>query len=259
MTDAPKIGQWIDRLTSKTIAITYWRQRAFLFADSIVKLEPDAAAIGLDNIIDSCFTVRDHGFKLTAEAAMTAMLFDIWEPDHRGATAAAAVESQATLADIFASQVDASASTDDVPGVSAPDYGGGRPLTLGERRSIAIKPNRKLLERAVTDPHPMVVKKLLDNPRLTEDNVVRMAARRPAQPAALVEIALHPRWRSRRRPALALTRNPALPPGVGLTLLPGLYPRDVEDIAVDLHLDPLIRMTASELVRRAEPPEETQD
>src|ERR1700722_10918407 len=69
----------------------------------------------------------------------------------------------------------------------APDYGYGRPLTLGERKSLAKKTDRNLLERLLGDPHPDVIRGVLRNPRLTEDDVVRFVARVPGRPELLSE------------------------------------------------------------------------
>ena len=60
-----------------------------------------------------------------------------------------------------------------------PDYGRGRPLTLGERKSLARKPDRRMFDRVLRDPHPDVIALLLQNPRLTETDVVRLCSRRP--------------------------------------------------------------------------------
>ena len=57
----------------------------------------------------------------------------------------------------------------------------GRPLTLGERKSLAKKPDRDLLERLLADPHPDFIRGVLRNPRLTEDDVVRFVARVPSR------------------------------------------------------------------------------
>jgi hypothetical protein len=51
-----------------------------------------------------------------------------------------------------------------------PDFGRGRPLTLGERKSLARTHDRSLIQRVVRDPHPDVVRILLDNPSLTEED-----------------------------------------------------------------------------------------
>jgi hypothetical protein len=121
---------------------------------------------------------------------------------------------------------------------------GGRPLTLGERRALARRPSRYALDALMRDPHPMVVRALLDTPRLTEDQVVRMAARRPGRPAALVEIARHPRWILRPRVRLALVCNPSTPPTVALPLIPLLRQAELAELAVATDVLPVLRRAA---------------
>jgi hypothetical protein len=103
----------------------------------------------------------------------------------------------------------------------------GRPLTLGERKSLARRPDRETLQRLFADPHPDVMRRLLRNPRLTEDDVVRLAARRPGRGELLAEIAREPHWVHRPRVRMALVMNPATPPEMaariaGLLLRPEL-------------------------------------
>lgn len=114
----------------------------------------------------------------------------------------------------------------DVPEPDAdrvPDYGRGRPLTLGERKSLARGTDRTMLERLLCDPHPDVIRRLLANPKLTEDDVLRLAARRPCRPDVLLEIVRAPRWAHRPRIRMALVLNPDTPleiaaPIVGLLM-----------------------------------------
>jgi hypothetical protein len=87
----------------------------------------------------------------------------------------------------------------------------GRPLTLGERKSLARRPDRETLLRLFADPHPDVMRRLLGNPRVTEDDVVRLAARRPGRAELLAEIARETRWVHRPRVRMALVMNPATP------------------------------------------------
>jgi hypothetical protein len=100
-----------------------------------------------------------------------------------------------------------------------PDYGAGRELTVGERRSLARRPNRRSFEKLLLDPHPLVIMQLLQNPKLVEDDVVRMVARRPARVDVLEAIARMPRWLSRQRVRLALLLNPGTPPAIAMPLL----------------------------------------
>ena len=59
------------------------------------------------------------------------------------------------------------------------------------------------------DPHPAVVAILLENPHVTEPDVVRIAAARPAVPEALAKLAVHPRWSVRRDPIASTLRRRA--------------------------------------------------
>jgi len=102
----------------------------------------------------------------------------------------------------------------------------GRPLTLGERKSLARRPDRETMQRLLADPHPDVIRRCLRNPRMTEDDLVPLAAKRPGRAEVLVEIA-RSKWVHRPRVRLALALNPATPVEIavrmaGLLLRPEL-------------------------------------
>ncbi|HEX3771961.1 MAG TPA: hypothetical protein VHV30_13890 [Polyangiaceae bacterium] len=104
--------------------------------------------------------------------------------------------------------------------------GRGRVVPLGQRKSLARRPDREMLERLLRDPHPDVIRRCMTNPRLVEDDVVRLAARRPGHPEALAAIA-RSRWVHRPRVRISLVMNPATPLEVvvrlvGLLLRPEL-------------------------------------
>jgi hypothetical protein len=108
-----------------------------------------------------------------------------------------------------------------------PDDGKGRPLTLGERKSLARRPDRDTMQRLLLDPHPAVIHRLLASPRVLEDDVVLLAAKRPGRPEVLAEIARSTKWVHRPRVRLAVVMNPATPTEiaariVGLLLRPEL-------------------------------------
>src|SRR6185312_9946308 len=88
-----------------------------------------------------------------------------------------------------------------------------------ERRALARRPSRAAFDKLLRDPHPMVVKNLLQNPRLTEDDVIRMVARRPAYPEVIAEVARHPVWSQRARVRMAIVQNPGAPPELAVPLL----------------------------------------
>jgi hypothetical protein len=106
------------------------------------------------------------------------------------------------------------------------ERGPARATPLGERKSLARRPDRETLQKMLADPHPDVIRRCLCNPRLTEDDVVRLAAKRPGRGEVLAETA-RSRWVHRPRVRMTLVMNPATPlqvvaPLLGLLLRPEL-------------------------------------
>ncbi len=117
----------------------------------------------------------------------------------------------------------------------------GRPISLGERKSLARRRDRQLLNRALRDPHPDVVRILLDNPALTELDVIRSCAQRPVSPESLLHVFRHPRWIVHYRVRAALAFNPFTPEWITLQLLPHLTPSDLKAVARSSELSERVR------------------
>ena len=134
-----------------------------------------------------------------------------------------------------------------------PDYGGGRELTVGERKSLARSPNRRAFDKLLADPHPLVIRQLLENPRLVEDDVVRMTARRPARLEVLEAIAQHGRWLSRPRVRLSVLFNPGSPPALSMPLLAVCTRNELSEVLHHSESSPVLRSAALELLERLPP------
>ena len=134
-----------------------------------------------------------------------------------------------------------------------PDYGFGRPLTLGERKSLARKHDRTLLARLLGDPHPDVIRGLLRNPRLTEADLVQLIARRPSRPEILTEIARAPRWVHRSRVRLALMLNPSMPADLAVPLASLLMRHELRLVAESTQLSDVVRAACLEHLMRKPP------
>lgn len=134
-----------------------------------------------------------------------------------------------------------------------PDYGAGRELTLGERRTLARRPNRRAFDKLLADPHPMVIRQLLGNPRMTESDAVRIATRRPARVEALRELAQSHRWLRRPRLRMSILLNPGSPPEIAIPLL-GLCTRtELREVIASVDTSAVLRATAHELRHRRPP------
>jgi hypothetical protein len=132
-------------------------------------------------------------------------------------------------------------SAEDQDALRVPDFGMGRPVTLGERKSLARRHDREWIARVIRDPHPEVMRILLLNPRLTETDVVRLCARRPVASDVLREVFQCPRWIIRYPIKLTLVLNPYAPLDIALQLAPLLHEQDVKrvldaaDLPTELH------------------------
>ena len=117
---------------------------------------------------------------------------------------------------------------------------GARPLTLGERKTLARSWDRGKLEKLIDDPHPDVVALVIANTRVTEDDILRLATARRATAKALQLIMDAPRWKARPRVRRALLRNPKLAEASALRLVGLLNKSELLEIKNDTQLSPRI-------------------
>src|SRR6185369_13973739 len=92
---------------------------------------------------------------------------------------------------------------------------------------------RQQIERLLRDPDPAVVENLLNNPVMTEREVLRVASRRPVHPEVLLRVFANRKWAMRYRVRKALVYNPYTPTQVALSLVTFLQTTDLRDIARD--------------------------
>lgn len=121
-------------------------------------------------------------------------------------------------------------------------------VPLGRKKSMARSQDFDLLKRLTRELNPLVIKILLSNPRLTEDMVVEIAARRPTDADVQREIFASYRWISRKRVQNALTLNPYTPPDISIRLVNLLDLKVIKDVARAEYLHPNVISTAQNLL-----------
>jgi hypothetical protein len=134
-----------------------------------------------------------------------------------------------------------------------PDYVPGRTFTLGERKALARRPNRKAMDKLLADPHPAVIRTLLANPKVVEDDIVRVAARRPNSPEILAEIARSSRWAHRVRVRMAVILNPDTPIELAIPMLALLVRAELRQVVRTTYLASMLRAAAGDLLARRPP------
>lgn len=241
-----KSSIWLDNLARRIESLDDWVQRTIIFGRSIFGITPEEATTCFSTIVANAFRLRQNRFVITSNAAFLSIAKNHWPRAHRTHTREAAVAQDDRLTLLFLVQP-TMPDLEDVD-CEVPNYGTERPITLGERKALALTPSRRVIEMAMLDPHPAVAIKLLWNPKLTEDDVVRIAARRMSPPTVLSQIAFNTKWRMRRRVAFALVNNPGLTSSIGVALLPGLTASDAAQVAGNNRLPEDIRECAAALL-----------
>lgn len=168
----------------------------------------------------------------------------------RGAAARGSLLSLARLLRPPPNEPGAPVPVDETVLLTAP---GGRTLTLGERKAAARRPDRFAIDRLLRDPHPAVIRNLLDNRRLTEDDVVRLAARRPNYAEVVTEIARHPDWSARVRVRLAMVQNPYTPKHISVLWMRLLTRPELRQVIAATDVPQVVRAAAVELLERRPP------
>lgn len=160
----------------------------------------------------------------------------------------AAVASRSALRTLLPGTTLAGSASPQTSEPRVPDYTGGRALSLGERKALARRPTRASLDKLAADPHPAVIRALLANAKLVEDDVVRLAARRPALPEVLAEVARTPRWAHRVRVRMAIVLNPDTPFHVAAPFLVLLMRPQLKEVLEASYLSDALRSAARELL-----------
>jgi len=223
-------------------------------AEAIARATPaDAARLLADLIAGACDATSGH------RAALDAALEVLADPARltyvfRAELYAAAREAE--LPEVALLLLDAAPKTRGTESLERhldderPLVPTGRPLTLGERKSLARGHRRDVLLHLLRDPHPDVVTVLLENPHLTEADVLRIAARRPVLADTLEAVAASRRWRARQALRRAIVFNPYARLPLAARLMAMMSDRELEEAARDVSLADALQRHAADLLRR---------
>jgi hypothetical protein len=160
------------------------------------------------------------------------------DPDeaHRAEAVAQAVEDGTDGIELPA------AMTDEGPDQSAPAAARERPesstlyarllrMAMPEKVKLALRGNKEARALLMRDGSKTVRRYVLQNPRITEEEVVYLARDRQADELMLSAIMNRREWMKLYQVRLALVRNPRTPLAKSMRLLGTLLARDVERIA----------------------------
>ena len=124
-------------------------------------------------------------------------------------------------------------------------------LPLGVRRSHARGSDPRMLELLAQDDDRVVLDHWLRNPRVTEPDVVRVAASRPVAVTALQAIYESDRWSIRPSVRVALAHNPYCPPELAAGVVASLPLQELRSMRRQPDLHEVVKLRLEmELTRR---------
>jgi len=124
-----------------------------------------------------------------------------------------------------------------------------RTLAVPLRLKLARGASRTLRQILVKDVNTNVALMALSQSAFSEEEVEQLAASRAVIDDVLVAIAKKREWVSRYGVCLNLVRNPLLPVGIAMRLLPKLGVRDLRNLSTDRNIPNAVRSAAQRLYR----------
>jgi hypothetical protein len=106
-----------------------------------------------------------------------------------------------------------------------------RRMTVGERIKLALRGNKEARIVLLRESNKVIVRLVLENPRITEEEVVTITHNRTAEEDTLRLIADRRDWTQVYQIRSGLVTNPRTPVAIALRFLPTLDDRDIRRIA----------------------------
>jgi hypothetical protein len=104
-------------------------------------------------------------------------------------------------------------------------------LPLGQKITLARRGPARVAGALLADGHPQVLPVALDNPYLTEAQVLKALAREKVPLSVVQALAAHRKWSHTYNVRLAIVRNPSSPLATVLAFLPELTVNDLRELA----------------------------
>lgn len=124
-------------------------------------------------------------------------------------------------------------------------------LPLGQKITLARRGPARAAGALLAEGHPNIVSVALDNPRMTEAQILKVLSRGKLPATVVPAILRHSKWPLRYNVRLALVRHPLTPLAALLSFLPNLTASDLRDlIAPGIVPENIRRYLQAEVLRR---------
>lgn len=124
-------------------------------------------------------------------------------------------------------------------------------LALGEKISLARQASARVVSALLLEGHRKVVAPALDNPRLTESQILKVLSKEKIAPPVIIAICHHAKWSSRATVRMALVRHRQTPLDAAAKFLRLMTNAELQTIAALRSMSSALRLQLeAELDRR---------
>jgi hypothetical protein len=125
-------------------------------------------------------------------------------------------------------------------------------MKVGERVKLALKGNRDARMILIRDPNHLIQRFVLENPRISDEEVLMMARNRNLDTDLLRLIGEHKYWPRNYQIKLALVTNPKTPLAIALRFVSSMMDRDIRFLAKSKNVSATIATQARRLLMQRE-------
>lgn len=128
-------------------------------------------------------------------------------------------------------------------------------LTIGQKIALAKKGNKDVRSLLIRDPNKMIALEVINNPRITEGEILSIAAMKDVAEDVLRIIANNRMYRSNKAVVLTLLHNPRTPVGVSLGLgISSLNDKELDGLAKNRNIPGVLSKAAKTVLEKRKQP-----
>lgn len=120
-------------------------------------------------------------------------------------------------------------------------------MNMKDRIRLAMKGDREARNILIRDPNRIVSQAVLQNPRITDNEIEKISAMRTVNEDILRQIAINRQWSRKYSVAHNLARNPRTPIGNVMSILTRLQQRDLVALSKNRNISDAVRRQAARI------------
>jgi hypothetical protein len=117
-------------------------------------------------------------------------------------------------------------------------------MSVSEKIKYATRGNKEVRAILIKDSSKLVVAAVIKSPKISEEEILKVAQNKQANDEAIRIITLNKEWLKNYSIRVALINNPKTPPGIAMRLIPYLSKKDLKDLAGSRNVSSLISTSA---------------